>query len=154
MKKFRYRMESILKIKLKLEDQAKLAYANALAALAREEDKLNKMKQKKISYEEEQRNNFASRLDIKKMKQLSEAIDVMKQKIENQTAVVKTAEKRLEAARARLNEAMIERKTQEKLKERAWQEYMAEYEAEEQKEIDEHNSFIYSGLRLHGEDSY
>jgi len=154
MKKFRYRMESILKIKLKLEDQAKLAYANALAALAREEDKLNKMKQKKISYEEEQRNNFASRLDIKKMKQLSEAIDVMKQKIENQTAVVKTAEKRLEAARARLNEAMIERKTQEKLKERAWQEYMAEYEAEEQKEIDEHNSFIYGGMRLHGEDSY
>lgn len=152
MKKFSYRMESLLKIKLKLEDQAKLVYANALAAFNKEEDKLNKMKEKKLSYENEKRLICTSKIDIKKMKLLTEAIDIMNRKIENQTAIVKAAEKRLEAARARLNEAIIERKTQEKLKEKAWQEYMMEYEAEEQKEIDEHNSFIYGNLQLHKED--
>jgi len=152
MKKFRYRMESILKIKLKLEDQAKLAYASALANFNREEEKLNNLKHKKLSYENEQRLLYTGRFNIKKMKQLSEAINIMNRKIENQTAVVKAAEKRLEAARVRLNEAMIERKTQEKLKEKAWQEYMMEYDLEERKEIDEHNSFIYGSLQLHKED--
>lgn len=152
MKKFRYRMESILKIKLKLEDQAKLIYANAQANYNREEDKLKKMIEKKSAYENEKRRLCTSRISIRKMKQLSEAVEVMNFKIENQKAIVRAAERRLEAARKRLNEAMIERKTQEKLKERAWQEYMAEYEAEERKEIDEHNSFVYGSLLINKED--
>lgn len=152
MKKFRYSMESILQIKLKLEDQAKLTYANARANLTREEDKLQGMRQKKSFYENEQRKHFSNKLNIKKLKQLSEAIDIMNLKIENQILVVKAAAQRLEIARIRLNEAMIERKTQEKLKEKAWQEYMMEYEAEEQKEIDERNSFVYGSFLLHEED--
>ncbi len=152
MKKFRYRMESILKIKMKMEDQAKLVYANALASLKKEEEKLEFLKQKKTFYEEEQRKLCTSRLNIIKMKQLSEAINIMNERIENQIVVVKAAEKRLKAARERLNEAMMERKTQEKLKEKAWHEYMMEYEAEEQKEIDEHNSFVYGSVLLHEED--
>jgi flagellar FliJ protein len=47
---------------------------------------------------------------------------------------------------------MIERKTQEKLKEKAWQEYIMEATAEEQKEIDERNSFNHSDFLLHEED--
>jgi len=152
MKKFRYRMESILKIKIKLEDQAKLAYANALANLNREEEMFNNMKQKKLAYENEQRLLNKGRLNIKKMRQLSDAVSIMNRMIENQTAVVKAAEKRLEAARKRLNEAMTERKTHEKLKEKAWQEYMTEYETEERKEIDEHNSYKYGSLQLHKEE--
>ena len=66
MKKFRYRMENILKIKLKLEDQAKLAYANALSNLTREEEKLNNMKLKKLSFEDEQRLLCTGQFNIKK----------------------------------------------------------------------------------------
>jgi flagellar FliJ protein len=39
---------------------------------------------------------------------------------------------------------MVERKTQEKLKEKAWEEYLLEYEADERKEVDELTSFQYS----------
>lgn len=152
MKKFRYSMENILQIKLKIEDQAKLAYANARSYLTKEEEKLHMMKQKKASYENEQRGHCSSKLNIRKLKQLSDAIEIMNKKIENQLMVVKAAEQRLEIARIRLNEAMIERKTQEKLKEKEWQEYMMEYEAEEQKEIDERNSFIYGSFLLYEED--
>ena len=152
MKKFRYSMESILKIKLKLEEQAKLAYAVARNRLTLEEEKLSKMEHKRSSYEEEQRQQFRARLNIKKMKQLSEAIEVMKLNIKQQKAVVRTAGQRLEISRIRLNDSMIERKTQEKLKEKAWQEYMVEVNAEEQKEIDERNSFNYNNSLLYEED--
>ncbi|NLL00938.1 MAG: flagellar export protein FliJ [Clostridiales bacterium] len=152
MKKFRYSMESILNIKIKLEDQAKLAYTAARNRLTIEEEKLVKLENMKSSYEEEQRRQSKSRLNIMKIKQLSEAIEIMKMKIKQQTVVVKAAQQALEVARIRLNDAMIERKTQEKLKEKAWQEYMMEANAEEQKEIDEHNSYIYNSSLLYEED--
>ena len=151
MKKFRYSMESILKIKLKLEEQAKLAYAGARNRLTMEEEKLAGMELRKASYEDEQRKLGTSKLNIIKMRQLSDAIEIMKINIKQQTVVVKTATQRLEIARIRLNDAMIERKTQEKLKEKAWQEYLMEATAEEQKDIDERNSFNYSFL-LYEED--
>ncbi len=152
MKKFHYSMESILNIKLKLEEQAKLAYAEARNRLTVEEDKLLKLEKKKAFYEQEQRRQCNSKLNIKKIKQLSEAIEIMKLNIKQQLVVVRTATQRLEIARIRLNDAMIERKTQEKLKEKAWQEYMMEVNAEEQKEINEHNSFIYNNFLLNEED--
>lgn len=143
MKKFRYSMESILGIKLKLEDQAKIAYANARNSLNVEEEKLAQLKNKKSSYEEEQRTVSNDKLNIMKLKELSQSIEIMKYKINQQKALVYAAEQRLEVARIRLNDAMVERKTQEKLKEKAWQEYIEEYEAQEQKTIDELNSFNY-----------
>lgn len=152
MKKFRYSMESILKIKLKLEEQAKLAFTNARNRLTAEEEKLQKMELKKHSYEQEQREHSNSKLDISKMKQLSESIEFMNVNIKQQIVVVKTAVQRLETSRIRMNNAMIERKTQEKLKEKAWQEYMMEFYSEEQKEIDERNSYNYNGTLLYEED--
>lgn len=136
-------MESILGIKLKLEDQAKIAYANARNSLNVEEEKLAQLKNKKSSYEEEQRTVSNDKLNIMKLKELSQSIEIMKYKINQQKALVYAAEQRLEVARIRLNDAIVERKTQEKLKEKAWQEYIEEFEAEEQKEIDELNSFNY-----------
>lgn len=152
MKKFRYSMESILKIKIKFEDQAKLAYASARNNLNKEEEKLQKLKDQKAFYENEKRKQSSSRINILKLKQLTDAIEIMNKKIEDQTVVVKAAEQRLEIARIRLNDAMAERKIQEKLKEKAWQNYMMEYEAEEQKEIDQRNSFVFGSLLLNEED--
>lgn len=145
-------MESVLNIKLKLEDQAKIAYANARSLLNIEEEKLKNMEQKKAFYEDEYRINSSNKLNLKKLKQLSLAIDIMKDNIVQQIIVVRAATQRLEVARIRMKDAMIERKAQEKLKEKAWQKYMIEFEAEEQKEIDERNSFNYSGFLLYEED--
>ncbi|HHX13132.1 MAG TPA: hypothetical protein GX731_09935, partial [Clostridiales bacterium] len=58
----------------------------------------------------------------------------------------------LEVARVHLSNAMTERKTQEKLKEKAFETYMEEFEAEERKVTDEKNSFQYSNLSLDEED--
>ncbi len=152
MKKFRYSMENLLQVKLKLEEQAKIAYGNARLRLTTEEEKLQELKNKKVSYEEEERSLRMARLDVIRIRHTAEAIEVMEQKIKQQLIAVKNAEQRLEVARIRLNSAMVERKTQEKLKEKAWENYLLEYEAEERKEVDELNSFQYSNPEQSEED--
>jgi flagellar FliJ protein len=145
-------MENILQIKLKLEDQAKIAYGNARLRLTKEEEKLSQMINKKTSYEEELRALRMDRLDIIRIKRSEEANTFIKTCIKQQESMVRNAAQRLEVARIRLNDAMVERKTQEILKEKAWENYLLEFEAAEQKEIDELNSFRYSNRALGEED--
>jgi flagellar FliJ protein len=152
MKKFKYNMENILQIKLKLEDQAKIAYGNARLRLTREEEKLSQMEKKKASFEDELRLLRSDRLDLIKIKHCEEAVAIMKNNIKQQAVAVRNAQQRLEVARIRLNNAMIERKMQEKLKEKAWDNYLLEFEAEERKEVDQLNSFHYSNPALGEED--
>lgn len=144
MKKFIYPMENLLQIKSKLEEQAKIAYGNARLRLTKEEEKLELFVKKKISYEEELKALRSGKLDIIRIKQCEQAIDIMKDNIKQQTTVVRNAAHRLEVARIRLSDAMIERKTQERLKEKAFEEYMLVFDAEERKEVDELNSFNYN----------
>ena len=130
MKKFRYSMENLLQVKKKLEDQAKIAYGAARLRLTKEEEKLEQMKQRRDSFVEELRNLRNARLDLLKIRQCSQAIEIMDQNIKQQTAVVRNAAHRLEIARIRLNDAMVERKTQERLKENAFMAYLLELESE------------------------
>ncbi len=152
MKKFRYHMENLLQVKLKLEEQAKLAYGNARQRLTKEEEKLQELKDRKALYEEEERTLRTAKLDPVRMRQAAEAANIMEQKMKQQIIAVKNAEQRLEVARIRLNHAMVERKTQERLKEKAWENYLLEFEAEERKEVDELNSFQYSNPEQSEED--
>lgn len=152
MKKFRYSMENLLQIKQKLEDQAKIAYGVARLRLTKEEEKLEELKQRKNSYEDELRSLQTAKLDILRIRQCEKAIEVMKENIKQQAVVVKNAAHRLEVTRIRLNDAMVERKTQDRLKEKAFEEYMLEFDAEERKEVDELNSFHYSNETLFEED--
>lgn len=152
MKKFRYSMESLLQIKLKLEEQMKIAYGIASRNLNIEEEKLEQLIQRKAEYEKQLRLLRSDKLDLMKIKECEQAIEIMKAKISQQEAVVRNARHKLELARIRLNEAIINRKTQEKLKENEFQEYILEFEAEERKEVDELNSYNYTGPRKSKED--
>lgn len=141
-------MENLLQVKLKLEEQAKIAYGNARMILTKEEDKLQVLYQKKQRYQEEQRQLRQSKLDILKMKQAEEATKIVEEQIRIQQTVVRNAEQRLEVARIRLHHGMTERKTQERLKEKAWEKYLQDFEAEERKEVDELTSFQFSNPLL------
>jgi len=152
MKKFRYNMENILQVKLKLEDQAKIIYGNARLRLTKEEQKLAQMEKKKTSYEDEMRTLITNKLNIINIGHCEEAIKIMTANIKQQTIIVKNAVQRLEVARIRLSDAMVERKTHEKLKEKSRDNYLLEFDAEERKEVDELNSFHYSNPTLGEED--
>lgn len=139
-------MNGILDLKYKLEDQEKIFYSNARMNLTQEEETLEQLIQKKIAYEEAYRRLITQKLEVKEIMQIQMAIDQMKERIKVQQIVVANAQKALEAARARLNKAMSDRKTYEVLKEKAFEQFKRELEATEQKEIDELVSFSYNNL--------
>jgi len=144
MTKFVYKMENILGIKYKIEEQSKTTYGSARIRLTQEEEKLNTMKQKIIMYQEKLRNFMHSTLNIFEIKQCQDAIEITKYHVKLQQIAVKKAEQQLETARIRLNAAVLERKTHEKLKDNALEVFMLEYEAEQRKEVDELVSFKYN----------
>lgn len=141
MAKFVYKMQSLLNIKEKLEEQEKTAYGLAKAALNEEERRLAEFVAKKNRYIEEKRVEMSSSIHVQELTLLEHAIKSMEYRVEEQVLVVKRAEKAVMIAQAKLENAMKERKIQEKLKEHALDEFKLELEAEEQQEINELVSF-------------
>ena len=137
MAKFTYRMQNILDIKIKLENQAKIAYATASRQLAEEQEKLREILMRRAGYERKSKELVNGTLDIQEIRECKRAIDVMK------SLQVHAAEKTLEMARIELNRVMVERKTHEKLRERAFEEFKQEIAQAESKEIDELVSYNY-----------
>lgn len=144
MAKFVYNMQSILNIKYKLENQKKIAYANAQARLRSEEEKLNQYKDKRQYYENKMRGNMQEKLDVRALYECNQGIEIMKQAIVEQKRQVAAAQRGVDQAQELLNEAMKDRKTHEKLRERAFEEFMQELNAQENKEIDELVSYSYA----------
>jgi len=152
MAKFLYKLQNILSIKISLETQSKTAYAEASNKFDAEESKLKNLIQKRLDYEEQYRQLSKAILDIPAIQRCNSAIDITKDMIKKQMVTVKVAEKNLDLARNRLNIAMKERKTYEKLKENSFEVFMKDLNSEEKKEIDELVSFNYNdNIRETGE---
>ena len=134
MAKFAYRMQSILDIKEKMEGQAKIAYGVANAKLMDEQGKLQQIMIRKAGYESQARNLVNGTIDVPKIKECKRAVDTMKTMQRSQMMNVHVAEKNVEAARLKLNEVMMERKTHEKLKEQAFEVFKQEMQYAENKE--------------------
>ena len=137
MAKFIYRMQNILDIKLKMEDQAKASFAEANKELLNEEEKLEGLIRRREEYELEGQRLRLETLDVIKLKDNSRALQVMKDMIKAQEMVVSIARDKVALASRKLQVAMQERKTQEKLKENAFEEFKHELGSEESKEVDE-----------------
>ena len=151
MAKFVYRMQSILNIKEKMEEQAKQAFANARMQLNVEEERLQRLQQRRIQYLAEGAVLRQEILDSLKLQENEAALVYIKVSIEEQRVRVKRAEEALERDRITLQEYMIERKTHEQLKEAAFEEFKEELAKEESKEVDELVSYVY-GRRRHAEE--
>jgi flagellar FliJ protein len=87
---------------------------------------------------------MSTRLIVNQIKRYEEAIETMKHLIASQTLVVKKAQQAVDLAMAKLEFAMKERKMHEKLREKAFEDYVKEFNDEEKKEIDELVSFQHS----------
>ena len=143
MAKFQYRMQSILNIKLKMEEQAKMQFAQAQAKVNEEEAKLLQLKSRKSAYETELKEVLLKKLDLLKIDELQNAIMRMEEYIVDQQREVEKAYRTLEKERQKLTEVMIERKSHEKLKENAFEQFLQELNSAEGKEVDELTSYTY-----------
>ena len=144
MAKFIYKMQNILDIKNKLETQEKTAFAIAMQKLRTEEERLERIDNEILGYEELIRQQNESSINIQEWKRCNEALEYKKNERKNQIQQIKMAQKNVDIARGRLNKVMIERKTQEVLKEKAFEEFVHEINESEKKEVDELVSFTYN----------
>lgn len=143
MAKFIFKMQSILSIKEKLESQAKAEYGIEVARLREEEEKLEAMRLRKEEFQGRLTEAVQNELVLRKIKDLENGVENIKYNMNLQRLVIKKQEERVELARERMDEAMKERKTYEKLKEKAFEEFLKELDAAERKEVDELVSFRY-----------
>ncbi len=146
MAKFVYSMQNILNLNEKLEEQAKMEYATQQMILNEEEEKEQKLKDRKAAYEDEARRIRSESVNVKDMIANANAISIMGDMIKAQHGVVLKEEEVLEVKRSELEEAMKDRKTQEKLKEKAFEVFKQELAMEESKEIDQLTSYTF-GIR-------
>jgi flagellar FliJ protein len=148
MGRFRYRLQNVLNLKLKMETQAKQEFAAAKAALDREEEALTLLRSRRDDYEREIQRQLAGKLNLREINSLREAVSVMEGFIATQTERVRIAERNLEIARENLEDVMKERKTYETLKDKAFEEFLLDENRQESKEVDELTSYTYGRRRL------
>ncbi len=143
MAKFKYRMQNILDIKQKLEESAKMEFSEANIRVMEEEEKLSEIEDRKRMYEAEGKRLRSARLHVADIKNNTQAISVLGGMVKVQEKEVEKAKVVQEQKRLKLQNAMQERKTQEKLYENAFEAFVREENARESKEIDELTSYVY-----------
>ena len=143
MARFNFRLQSVLNLKSRLEEQQRMNFARARQRLDEEEQKLAGLYDRKAFYEDAGRTMRTKVLVVRDILGNEDSIVTIKEYIREQEDNVKKAEEALEAERLKLVEAMKERKTYERLRERAFEEFMAEEAHAEAVENDEHNSYVY-----------
>lgn len=141
MAKFIFKMEGILSVKEKLEEQAKAEYSIEIMKLRQEEEKLDELEKRKDAYQTRLYEAVMDTLNISEIKILEDSVENIKYNIKLQLIVIANQQKNVDMAREKLDNAMKERKTYEKLKEKAFEEFKEQINAEEQKEINELVSF-------------
>ena len=145
MAKFKYRMQNILDIKTKLETQAQNEYVIANRKYLEEQAVLQELMIRRVEYEKSLKELVEGMLDIKSINNARNDVNNIKTLVRRQMMEVHKAEIVLEKTRNELNEKMKERKTHEKLKEHALDEFKADLQVAETKEIDELVSYTFNG---------
>ncbi len=143
MAKFRYRMQSILNIKYQLETQAKMELGKAQMALNEEQEKLQRLIDRKAAYLEEGRRIRKKALSVNELRDNRNAVLIMDELIVAQRTEVARAAEAVELAREKLTEIMQERKMHERLREKALLQFLEEEKAAEAKVVDELTSYTY-----------
>ena len=144
MAKFKYKMQNILAVKMKLESQAKIAYGIANQRYLDEQKKLQEIMLRRTAYEKALKESMIGKIDVRQVSRARADVNAMKTLMRRQMMEVHKAERIMEDARKALNEVMMERKTHEKLKEKAFEQFKEELKAEESKEIDQLVSYTYN----------
>lgn len=142
---FKFRLQSYLSVKEKIEDQKKLEYGKALNKLEEEREIKRQLVNKKMVLIETFKNRVSKNFVLNSVQNYNDYIDYLKKKIRDQDILIDIAEKEAENKRQELVEAMKQRKMLDILKENDNIEYLKEQQKAEQKIVDEIVSYQYNG---------
>lgn len=146
MHKFAFRLESVLKLKTQMEDNAKNNLARATKELENQKTYLEQLK----NVNDASINSLTVEVDegipVYRVRLYNNYLSLMKEKIVNQKENVNVAEHNVDTNREVLIKAMQERKVLEKLKDKKFDEYIKDQNKAEQLGIDELNSFKFKDI--------
>ena len=137
MAKFTFKLQSILNLKEKLEEQKKIELGNATTYLIQQEALLKTLQSSLEDLIDELYGKNGKSVYAKELVKLNVAIKYYEEEIQNQKEVILKAQKMVEQKREALNKALIEKKTFEKLKEFALEKYFLEEQLQANKQLDE-----------------
>ena len=137
MAKFKFKLESYLKLKEKLEDQKKQEYGRAIGIL--EQKRAEKARLERIASENLTafRESLGKPINPALLRGFGDYSEVVKKRIEEQRKTVEKAEAEVEKKRLDLVEAVKEKKALEILKGKALEEFRQEEKLAEQRVVDE-----------------
>ncbi|MCD6310750.1 MAG: flagellar export protein FliJ [Candidatus Eremiobacteraeota bacterium] len=136
-KPFKFKLQSVLDLKIQIEDEEKEKLAKLNAEKAREEMILRGLQEAKVETTRVFKDKQRGELDIVELKQYEAHLKKLEYMIVNQRLRIKELEIKIEEQRQVVIEASKERKTFEKLKDKHKEAFIKEMEMEERKFIDE-----------------
>lgn len=144
MARFQYKMQNILNIKEKIEEQKRLELGKAMTTLQMAKEKkseiLGEIEQRVNVFKEQQKEH----LNVLDFQRLNNNISYYRQALVLQEKVVIKAVQIVDLKRGVLRKALEERKIQEKLREKAYEVFMEEEKSKEQIILNESVGYRYA----------
>lgn len=137
MKKFKFKLDAVLKLRQRLEDELKKQLADLKKSMEFEIALLTKYRNEKLACQKELKALRSSALDMKKIIMHENYLELLGARIEVQIVRVAEAKEAVELKRGELLEASKDKKAVEKLYEKKYDEHMTTLRKAEQKYIDE-----------------
>jgi len=144
--KFKYRLQIVLDLRIRKEDQLKLDLAAATRVRDGEVVKLNQMVDRRQKAQKSLEGHLAEGA-VSEVQMTNDFIQAMTAKVDAQNRSVARANVNVEEIRKKLMEASKERQIMDKHKEKAKEEWMAEQKKLEAKTVDEQAGNIFNMAR-------
>lgn len=137
MKKFKFRLEPLLKLRAYKEKEEQKVHAAALQKVFNQKDTLTNLNTDRVNNQKSLRNFLSGCLDLSTLSGYSRYFMKIKKDEYFGREILKVFQKDTEEKRLKLLEATKQRKIYEKLKEKHHEKYNHEFEQAVQKEQDE-----------------
>jgi flagellar protein FliJ len=145
MKRFHYRLEPLLRIKSHHEKQRQKEHATALMQVLRQKEHLTEIEADRQTTIDHQRAISGGSVSAYRLQVATRYLLKLKRDTLTGEELLKGLERETERRRLRLLDATKEKKIFEKLKERQRDQFIAEFERAEMKELDEIATRAYVG---------
>ncbi|MFZ5980714.1 MAG: flagellar export protein FliJ [Candidatus Zixiibacteriota bacterium] len=137
MKKFKFRLETLLKVKVQTEKEKQREHALTLQKVYDQKDRLNQIDRNRQENMNRQRERLIGSMSLAEMLIYSRYFMKLKRDTVSGRELLRGLEKEEDKKRKALVKASKERKIYDKLKEKQQEKYNAEIELQEKKELDE-----------------
>ncbi len=137
MKKFRFRLEALLKVRSEIEKQKQRELAEVHRRIILQQEKLAGLDQEQLSAQNSQRENLSGKITVSQMLLYTRYFMKLKRQKISDKELLRVLDFDFEKKRQSLLAASIERKKYEKLKEMQKTQYLAEFNKQSAKEADE-----------------